>query len=163
MKTRHIAPILLACLLGSAPMKAQNYDETKVPLYTLPDLLTAEDGTPVTTARQWKKQQRPHLLELLATHGYGHTPTQKTDVTHEVVYENKQALGGRATQQQVRFTFSGEGKTIQALLLVYSRVTTAPARMKTSSTRPILSSSPTARTPFWYAATKHRAGQSLSS
>ena len=119
MKTKHIAPILLACLLGSAPMKAQNYDETKVPLYTLPDLLTAEDGTPVTTARQWKKQQRPHLLELLATHGYGHTPTQKTDVTHEVVYENKQALGGRATQQQVRFTFSGEGKTIQALLLVY--------------------------------------------
>ena len=31
MKTKHIAPILLACLLGSAPMKAQNYDETKNP------------------------------------------------------------------------------------------------------------------------------------
>ncbi|MBR4855101.1 MAG: acetylxylan esterase, partial [Bacteroidaceae bacterium] len=119
MKTTRISTLLLACLLGIAPLKAQNYDETKVPVYTLPHLLTASDGTPVTTAKQWKKQRRPELMELLATHGYGHTPQEKIAVKHEVIQENPQALGGRATMQQVRFTFAGQGKTIEALLLVY--------------------------------------------
>ena len=119
MKTIRISTLLLACLLGTAPLKAQNYDETKVPVYTLPHLLTAADGTPVTSAKQWKKQRRPELMELLATHGYGHTPQEQIAVKHEIIQENPQALGGRATQQQVKFTFSGQGKTIEALLLVY--------------------------------------------
>ncbi len=108
---------LSALMLGTA--NAQNYDETKVPSYTLPCLLTAEDGTEITRAKQWRKVRRPELMDLLATHEYGYTPTQEIEVTYEIVHENKQALDGRATMQQVKFTFSGEGRHMEALLLVY--------------------------------------------
>ena len=43
---------------------AANYDEAKVPQYTLPDPLTMEDGTPVTSARDWIEKRRSEVLEL---------------------------------------------------------------------------------------------------
>jgi hypothetical protein len=41
-----------------------NYDESKVPAYTLPELLKCQNGEMVTTAEEWEKQRRPELLEL---------------------------------------------------------------------------------------------------
>ena len=38
-----------------------NYDEAKIPAYTLPDPLIYADGTPVTSASAWKKKRRPEL------------------------------------------------------------------------------------------------------
>ena len=99
--------------------KKVNYDESKVPSYTLPDVLRCNDGRTVTTARQWERQRRPEVLDLLSQEEYGITPRQKIKVSHQVLYENKQALGGKATMQQVQFTFSGQGKSVRALLLVY--------------------------------------------
>lgn len=106
-------------ILATGKLCAQNYDEALVPPYTLPPLLTAADGTAITTARQWRRTRRPELMRLLAEYEYGFTPEQKIKVNHQIVHENKAALDGRATMQQVRFTFQGEGRTVEALLLVY--------------------------------------------
>jgi len=99
--------------------RAQNYDESKVPDYVLPDLLTCIDGTKVTTIEQWEQKRRPELLDMFFDQVYGYTPDGNVDVSYEVLAEKDDALDGLATAQQVMFTFSGEGKEVKALALVY--------------------------------------------
>ena len=60
---------LCALLSGLAtPLLADefNYDESKVPTFTLPDPLVQPDGTRVTSAEQWQRVQRPRLLKQVA-------------------------------------------------------------------------------------------------
>ena len=44
------------CEARSRPGHVSNYDEAKVPPYTLPDPLVFADGTPVRTARDWTRE-----------------------------------------------------------------------------------------------------------
>lgn len=96
-----------------------NYDESKVPAYLLPELLQDDNGKKITTAEQWEKQRRPELMDLFATQVYGCTAKGDINVTHEIVKENPNAMGGKATSRQVKFTFSNGKKEIEALLLMY--------------------------------------------
>ena len=121
MMKRTLSLLLITLLSAAAyaqPSDA-NYDEARVPHYALPDLLTCQDGTVVTTVREWERHRRPELLRQLADGEYGRTPKERLKVRHDVVAENAQALGGLATQQQVLFTFSGQGREVKALALVY--------------------------------------------
>ena len=96
-----------------------NYDESKVPLYVLPDVLQCDNGGKIADTGQWERQRRPELMELFASQVYGRTPDTKIDVTYETLAENPDALDGKATAKQVKFTFSNGKKKIEALLLMY--------------------------------------------
>ncbi len=96
-----------------------NYDESKVPAYVLPDLLQANNGEMVASTEQWEKKRKPELMELFASQMYGRTPEGNIDVTYEIVTEDPNAMGGKATSQQVKFIFSNGKKKIEALLLMY--------------------------------------------
>ena len=50
-----------------------NYDNTKVPKYTLPDPLVMQSGARVRDAATWNKR-RVELLRLFAENEYGRTP-----------------------------------------------------------------------------------------
>ena len=122
MKTRGF--ILMFAVLCLSSVRAQtpgpvNYDEQKVPQYRLPDVLTCADGTPVTSRRQWEHRRRGEVLQLLAEQEYGITPRGRVRMDCRVLRENPQALGGLATSQQVMLTFTGQGRSVQALLLAY--------------------------------------------
>lgn len=111
--------LTMASASGWAQRKDVNYDESKVGAYTLPSLLTTENGQQVTTVAQWEQQRRPELLELFSSQMYGRTPTDPIAVRYEVLTENPQALGGKATSRQVKLIFSNGTKTLEALLLMY--------------------------------------------
>ena len=96
-----------------------NYDELRVPNYVLPDVLTCEDGSKVTSTEIWEQKRRPELLEIFLSQEYGYTPQGTVNVTYEVVAEKADAIDGLATAQQVMFTFSGQGREVKALALVY--------------------------------------------
>ena len=51
-----------------------NTDESKVPEYTLPDVLTCIDGSKVTSVKEWEEVRRPELVEMLTTYMYGKVP-----------------------------------------------------------------------------------------
>lgn len=54
---------------------AANYDEQLAnPFPVLPDALTLANGRAVTTARQWRQQRRPELIELFEREVYGRVP-----------------------------------------------------------------------------------------
>ena len=78
--------ILFAALLslpvsmGAQDLKQEwtrNFDESKVPAYTLPDPLLCENGQRVTTREQWEQYRRPELLRTVQTYMYGFIPELK--------------------------------------------------------------------------------------
>jgi hypothetical protein len=109
---------LLATNLSFAQQSEVNYDESKVPVFTLPDLLTCNDGTKVTTVKQWENQRRPELLDIFASQMYGRTPKDKIKTTYETLAENPNFLNGKATAKQVKFTFTNGVKKQEAILLL---------------------------------------------
>lgn len=113
----------LGALLMTANADAQpagfNYDESKVPPYTLPDPLTKFDGSKVTTPDAWPAR-RAELLELFATEVYGKTPAGNPGVKFEVARVVPDALGGKATRKHVNILFNGQPDGPRAELLVYT-------------------------------------------
>ena len=112
---------LLSFLLSASLSFAQedvNYDESKVPNYTLPDPLICNDGTKVTTVKQWENKRRPEIMELFVSQMYGRTPVEKIKVTYETLSENPNFLNGKATAKQVKFVFTNGRKKHEAVLLL---------------------------------------------
>ena len=111
--------LALLCGMAASAKSKTNYDESKVPNYILPELLTCNDGTKVTTAQEWESRRRPEIMEFFSKSVYGQTPEGELKVKYKVVAKDRKALDGKATMLQVMFTFSN-GKMIQrALALVY--------------------------------------------
>lgn len=96
-----------------------NYDESKVPSYTLPDPLTMQDGTEVTDAKTWREKRRPEILELFRTHVYGRAPAKPKSLAFDVFDRDARALGGKAIRKQVRVRFAGKADGPGMDLLMY--------------------------------------------
>jgi hypothetical protein len=113
--------LLVLCFVTVLAFSQQNanYDESKVPSYVLPELLKCENGESVTTVEQWENKRRPELLDLFGRHMYGTIPAEKINVSYDIISENREALGGKATSKQVRFTFSNGDKKNEAYLLLF--------------------------------------------
>ncbi len=72
--------LLLPALSQAQDLKMEwtrNFDESKVPAYTLPDPLLCENGEKVKTVEEWEKHRRPELLNLVTTYMYGKAPVLK--------------------------------------------------------------------------------------
>lgn len=105
-----------AAPLAAQPANAQ-YDEAKVPAYTLPDPLRFEDGRAVATADAWN-ERRLEILRLFETHVYGRSPAAPPSVRYAVVDEAR-ALAGAATRRQVRVLLDGTESGPAFELLLY--------------------------------------------
>jgi serine phosphatase RsbU (regulator of sigma subunit) len=126
--TTCILPALVLSPLLAAAAAAQpagvNYDEARVPGYTLPDPLRFPDGTPVRDARDWTEHRRPEVLRLFEGSVYGHSPGPPPAMRFVVVETDPRALDGRATRRQVRLLLEGTdaGLTVDLLLYVPTAV-----------------------------------------
>jgi len=106
---RNIIRIALMILLAQSIVLAAgdsiNYDESKVPDYTLPELLTTLDGESVTDADTWINKRRPEILELFRTHVFGRSPGRPADMTFDLV-EKENVFDGRAVRKHVKVCFT---------------------------------------------------------
>lgn len=96
-----------------------NYDEAKVPQYTLPDPLLCEDGTPVKNAEQWKHERRPEILEIFRDQVYGYSPEASPELCWETTEEYPAALNGAATRKQVDLWFRKDKSGPRVRLLLH--------------------------------------------
>ena len=95
-----------------------NYDESKVPSYTLPDPLLASSGSRITHLETWRRIRRVEILKLFQTQVYGRSPAKRKITTGEISVEHD-ALKGLATRKQVSIFFK-EDKTGPSInLLIY--------------------------------------------
>jgi hypothetical protein len=51
-----------------------NYDESRVPAYTLPDVLKTRDNKTINSKKAWEKNRRPEIVALFEDHIYGQVP-----------------------------------------------------------------------------------------
>lgn len=115
-----LLPLLLSGLFSAQAQQADvNYDESKIPAYTLPALLKSSNGQKISTAQQWETQRRPELLSLFAEQMFGKVPAGKVDVSYKMLDDDHSAVNGSATRKQVEITFSKDGIQRKALLLMY--------------------------------------------
>lgn len=109
--------LVLVLLAPAAGQQSTNYDEARVPKYTLPDPLVFADGRPVRSASDWTRRRRPEILQLFQTHVYGRSPNRPKDMTFELVSVDQSALGGKAVRKQVTIYFFGKSGPKADLLL----------------------------------------------
>jgi len=96
---------LFSSVLFAQPDFTPNYDEDKVPTYTLPDPFVFENDEKVESQSGWQ-ERRTEILQLFASQVYGKTPNQSLDLRTKILSTNKQALDGKATRKEVRVFFS---------------------------------------------------------
>jgi hypothetical protein len=110
-----------------------NYDESKVPSFTLPNPLVTLDGNKVETAKQWNEQRRDEILNLFREHVYGKPalpePNKDFIKMKTELVESGEAFDGKAMRYQFRLTFStdksDDGKTVTVDFIIYTPKPTA--------------------------------------
>jgi hypothetical protein len=124
MKPNIITTAGALLIAGVTAMPAQstsvNYDEAKVPAYTLPDPLVGIDGTPFTNAIGWREKRRPELRRLFEEQVYGRAPGRPAALRFETVTVVTNALGGLATRREVAIWFTGKKDGPGMNLLLYT-------------------------------------------
>lgn len=103
---------------GGAAQEA-NYDESKVPEYTLPDILTTLSGQKVTDRSAWEKERRAEILDLFSREVYGTVPSAEVDVSFEVTKNLTGVLDGLADMKEIDLVFSNGEKRDTASLLLF--------------------------------------------
>src|SRR5215210_7795549 len=102
--------ILLALVLGASDLLFSqkenlaktsagfpvNYEEELVGSYTLPDVLTLQNGTKVKDAKTWTEKRRPEIVKLFAEHQFGKMPPRPADMSFNVFDKGTPVFGGKA-------------------------------------------------------------------
>jgi len=118
-KIQCVTLLALVTLCAAACGEEANYDESKVPQYTLPDPLVCSDGTKVTDADTWRQKRRPEILGLFEEHMFGRAPGKPKLMTFVNTSVNKNALNGQATRKEVTVYFTGREQDPNMRILIY--------------------------------------------
>lgn len=101
-----------------------NYDEAKVPVYSLPDLLVLQNGQKVEDQKTWMKKRRGEILRLFESQQFGKSPDRKA-VSFKVFETGTPVLNETAVRKQITIYFTEDTSNYKADLLVY-----LPAKQK---------------------------------
>ncbi len=99
---------------------AQNYDESKIGNYQLPELLITESGETVTTSTQWERVRRPEIIKLFEDHVYGQVPKHFDNIEFRIINQDKKAMNGRATLKEVAITVFRNQKSVTINLVMFT-------------------------------------------
>ena len=110
---------LAAVILLNVNAQETNYDESKVPKYTLPDALRLCDGTKVKDGETWREKRRPEILRLFREEVYGKSPARPKGMRFVTTSVDKKALGGKATRKEVTVYFTGREQDPNMSILIY--------------------------------------------
>jgi len=114
-----LCSVLLISFAAQQQRPEPNYDESKVPQYSLPDPLVLLDGQKVTSPKIWREKRRAEILHFFEENVYGRTPTKRIAVKPEVVSTDKAALNGKAVRKEVTLYFTADKAGPRMDLLMY--------------------------------------------
>ena len=95
-----------------------NYDESKVPQFTLPDPLVLFNGKAVTNSEAWELR-RKELFQLFEQEVYGVSPEWDGTLSASLLWENDQTLGGKAKGKEVKLTLKKGERELDLYLLIF--------------------------------------------
>lgn len=120
MKALRLFLFSITFIIAINVLQAQNYDESKVGTYTLPELLISEDGQKITTVQEWEQIRRPEILKLFEDHVYGQVPKDFDNIKFKVTNKDKKAMGGKATLKEVAITVTRNKNSVTMNLLMFT-------------------------------------------
>ena len=84
----------------------------------LPDPLVTQDGTRITTPKDWEQKRRPELKRLFQEQMYGQIPPKPKKIDFTVQSEHDDFLGGKAVLKNVTISFGApEAPKIDLLVI----------------------------------------------
>lgn len=95
------------------------YDEQQIPKFELPDALTLLDGTPVSSAADWRNKRRPEIMEIFAREMYGRSPESPAQVKSKLVSRDENALNGKAVREEIDIKLADGDSPLTMRMLVY--------------------------------------------
>jgi dienelactone hydrolase len=119
MKTLTFILILAFCTQFVFAQYEPNYDESKVPVFKLPDPLKTFNGKKVRSVKQWEKKRRPELLDFFTKNMYGEIPGELTISEFEVVEQSGNAINGKASRKQIELSFKKDKLELTFTILMY--------------------------------------------
>lgn len=119
--------LTLAILLMTLSVRGQhsaNYDEDKVPVYEVSDVLTTFKGEKVRDMFTWFRGRRPELLRFFEQNVYGAVPGQPDSVGYKTLEQSPRAFHGTAKRKQVEVTLYKNRRKLSFTILCYLPDTT---------------------------------------
>ena len=95
-----------------------NYDESKVPPWTLPPLLKSADGKVIDSPADWALQ-REQLLALFRSEMFGVSPPQPEGLAFKLIETDANAMDGAATLKRVAISFPIGSETFSFHLTLF--------------------------------------------
>ena len=95
------------------------YEESEVPEYQLPDVLTRFKGGKVKSEKKWFKKQRPEILKLFTNEVYGKVPGELGIAEVKVWESADNALNGLARRKQLSLFFKKGDRNLEVNVLMY--------------------------------------------
>jgi hypothetical protein len=111
--------IFFACFVLITKLNAQNYDESKVPPYTLPDVLKASNGQIINNKSTWEKNRRPEILKLFEDNVYGEMPKDYDSIKFTVTNDVANAMNGKARLKEVAISVWRKNKKVDIHLTLF--------------------------------------------
>ncbi|GAB3698975.1 acetylxylan esterase [Spirosoma flavus] len=96
-----------------------NYDESKVPTYTLPDVLTTTTNQPVRSKLSWENVRRPEIIKLFEENVYGQMPKSYDRLSYSIKNENARAMDGKTTLKEVTIEVINHNKPLKINLVLF--------------------------------------------
>ena len=114
-------------IVSGSQLYAQNYDETKVPSYTLPEVLKTSSGQIIKSRSDWESKRRPEILSLFENNVYGQMPKDYDSLKFRITNE-RDAMNGKAHLKEVTLFVWKTGKSVDIHLILF-----VPNRIKKPS------------------------------
>ena len=107
---------LILCCLSIYGQKA-NYDESNIPLFTLPDPLVLNNGKRIKSDKEWMKYRRSEIISLFEENVYGKAPKSSNNIRYRLLNSDNEALGGKAMRKEVEVFFSNKSDKSMIILM----------------------------------------------
>lgn len=126
---KRLAFLVILVMTEAQAQKAAevNYDESKVPPYKLPDVLTTTTRLVVRNKETWEKVRRPEIIKLFDENVYGQMPNSYDRLAYEVKNEQTDAMAGKATLKEVVIEVANQNKSVKINLVLF--VPTKPKKL----------------------------------
>ena len=111
--------LVFFCLLLSTQLFSQNYDESKIPPYTLPNPLVTNGKKPVTTVATWENIRRQEILALFENNVYGQMPKRFDSIQFKSANTPGMVMGGKAFMRRAEISVWRMGKQVKINLLMF--------------------------------------------
>jgi hypothetical protein len=95
-----------------------NYDESKIPPYTLPDPLIFNDGSRVSSKEDWEIR-RAEIYKTFENEVYGICPKWNGTLSTSEISSDTHALNNKAVRQEVNIKLQNNNKELNITLLIY--------------------------------------------